>query len=419
MMGLEKLAALVGLSFVAHATLRKAQQQRLERNEPSAKRLAPLCKHCAKIPFRDIAEGTATSLPRAWVLPRFQEDCPFCRLVNHVIKNKDGPWMQPGGGVSIEWETYLAPGCRPAFRIAKRHGAWIAFGDPQRGPDTKTSEPTYLCASVESHLNVKRVSSWIDHCTTQHACITPSDNFSISFPGLEVLRLIDVRRACIVETKIRPAMYVALSYVWGDVTSSHLLLSTRTRLMKSGALERDVTLPNTIRDAIDLVDDLGIQYLWVDSLCLVQDDPADLHKGLRAMGRIYELAGLTIVAACGSDANAGLPGVGARRRRRSKVLREVRPGVHLGVIHSPDHLLKRSIYQTRAWTYVDSSLLSSCHIGMQLTDFTACKSTSSRDVYFASSVTKSSSGAENPSASRAATMLRLFRRSPTPTSPRE
>ncbi|KAK0622788.1 heterokaryon incompatibility protein-domain-containing protein [Immersiella caudata] len=358
-----KLAAAAGASLFAVEALRRAWKQRrsrLERGDPeseteseaSTKWIAPLCEHCARIPFDTIAKGTATNLSRAWVLPLLESECPFCRLVRHAIKHKDGPWTRPGGGVSIEWETYLAPGCRPAFRVAKRHGAWIAFGDPRRGPNTKTSDPAYLCANVDSHLDIERVSSWIDHCTNEHKCILPPDDFSASFPGLEVLRLIDVRKDCVVETRARPSKYVALSYVWGDVADSpRLLSSTREGMMASGALSRRVNLPNTIRDAIDLVYDLGIQYLWVDSLCLVQDDPTDLHKGLRAMGRIYELASVTIVAACGDDANAGLPGAGTtRRKRQNKVLREVQPGVHLGVLYSPDHLLKRSVYQTRAWT---------------------------------------------------------------------
>ena len=56
-------------------------------------------------------------------------------------------------------------------------------------------------------------------------------------------------------------------------------------------------LPRTIRDAMLLVRLLGIGYLWVDSLCIVQDDEEHKSKQIANMGKIYQEACFVILAA--------------------------------------------------------------------------------------------------------------------------
>ena len=85
---------------------------------------------------------------------------------------------------------------------------------------------------------------------------------------------------------------------------------------------------------------LGYRYLWVDALCLLQNDTGDLELGVNSMDLIYDRAWLTVVAACGNDANAGLPNTG-----------EIYPGVEVGIVKGLDTLLKKPVYNTRAWTY--------------------------------------------------------------------
>ncbi|KAJ9157238.1 HET-domain-containing protein [Pleurostoma richardsiae] len=67
-------------------------------------------------------------------------------------------------------------------------------------------------------------------------------------------------------------------------------------------------------DAVKLTRDLEERYLWVDSLCIVQDDEAELLEQTAQMDAIYSGAVLTIIAAAGKDADAGLPGIQAGNR---------------------------------------------------------------------------------------------------------
>ena len=92
------------------------------------------------------------------------------------------------------------------------------------------------------------------------------------------------------------------------------------------------------------------RYLWIDTLCLIGDDPEDLLQGIRAMDIIYEQSVLTIIAASGTDASAGLPGVQLNSRKAKQAVEEVRPGIKLMLTHTLRDYLGRSKYSSRGWT---------------------------------------------------------------------
>jgi hypothetical protein len=92
--------------------------------------------------------------------------------------------------------------------------------------------------------------------------------------------------------------YVALSHCWGNTQP---LTTTKQNLQDH---IRDIplsALPPTFRDAITIVRELNLAYIWIDSLCIVQDDPNDWEREAANMANIYESAELTIAAAWGSD----------------------------------------------------------------------------------------------------------------------
>ncbi|MGI4871653.1 MAG: HET domain-containing protein, partial [Janthinobacterium lividum] len=110
--------------------------------------------------------------------------------------------------------------------------------------------------------------------------------------------------------------YVALSYVWGHDQPLKLQIGNEHTLSRPDALLRDrPTL--TITDAMELLSRLswpGVQHLWVDALCIIQDSDDDKKRQIGNMAQIYTNAAFTIVAAAGEDAAAGLPGLHAGTR---------------------------------------------------------------------------------------------------------
>ncbi|KAI1158619.1 heterokaryon incompatibility [Nemania serpens] len=151
--------------------------------------------------------------------------------------------------------------------------------------------------------------------------------------------------------QLRHTSVLALSYVWGLADTLRLTTLNKADLKQPDSLRRyEKFIPKTIRDAVSLVEKIGQKYLWCDALCLVQNDPDDMSRGVNTMDLVYENAELTIVAANGHDANAGLPGVHEGTLIPPKFSREITPGVRLGGYIALEQRLRRSAYSSRAWT---------------------------------------------------------------------
>jgi hypothetical protein len=65
-------------------------------------------------------------------------------------------------------------------------------------------------------------------------------------------------------------------------------------------------LPKTIRDAVGVVLALGLEFLWVDALCILQDSAEDWLHEAESMGDIYRGSVLTLAALGAADSSVGL-----------------------------------------------------------------------------------------------------------------
>lgn len=101
--------------------------------------------------------------------------------------------------------------------------------------------------------------------------------------------------------------YCALSYCWGP-PEEHPIKTTRSNLVDhlSGIPLQD--LPKTFQEAVILTRELNIGYLWIDSLCIIQDDDdsRDWTHEIANMGKVFEEAFLVLAAAGSKNAGEGL-----------------------------------------------------------------------------------------------------------------
>ena len=111
---------------------------------------------------------------------------------------------------------------------------------------------------------------WKDLCLKQHAG-TCNSLFSSEY--LEWIRFVDIEERRIIKAEHNKT-YVALSYVWGGIHKLQLTKSTAQLLETPGALKTE-DLPATVADAIEVTRALGERYIWVDALCIIQDDELD------------------------------------------------------------------------------------------------------------------------------------------------
>lgn len=94
--------------------------------------------------------------------------------------------------------------------------------------------------------------------------------------------------------------YAAMSYAWGK-TQPEQLTTTRQNLIKHLHGFPISDLPRSLKDGVLTARNLGLHYVWVDSLCIIQDSEDDKEREMANMQHIYQNAYLTIVAACASS----------------------------------------------------------------------------------------------------------------------
>lgn len=97
--------------------------------------------------------------------------------------------------------------------------------------------------------------------------------------------------------------YVALSHCWGKVHLIRLLASTEAELRAGYPISR---LPKTFREAIQVCRWLDYRYIWIDSLCIIQDSAQDWQTESQTMKLVYGQGAITIAAANASDSTKGL-----------------------------------------------------------------------------------------------------------------
>jgi len=211
-------------------------------------------------------------------------------------------------------------------------------------------------------VDIDTVKGWLKCCEEEHTqwCAAKITDDVAHVPGF---RVIDIESGNIHEQP-EGCRYLALSYVWGEAHRGNdylrLLQANHDDLRGVGGLFKEMSrLPRTIRDSIDLCKKLGERYLWVDSLCIIQDSPEDMGGQISRMNTIYRRAFLTIVAAAGSDANAGLPGISPDLLRRLAPEASINDFDLAAIPEDGEFELNTSTWNTRAWTFQERVLSNS------------------------------------------------------------
>lgn len=98
--------------------------------------------------------------------------------------------------------------------------------------------------------------------------------------------------------------YVALSHCWGP-PEKHSIKTTTENLKRHLHCISFENLSRTFKDAVTITRKLNVQYLWIDSLCIIQDDTGDWEREAPTMGSVYENAYLTVCATGAADGTEG------------------------------------------------------------------------------------------------------------------
>lgn len=240
-----------------------------------------------------------------------------------------------------------------------------------------TSRSIPLNAGSDDTFDFAR--SCIQDCLTNasHGACSLPQRSSTSTPK----RLIDVGRVNapirLIDTHGKALEYVALSHCWGS--GSPLKTTKKNWRQLSYDIPFD-SLPPLFQDAIVITRQLGLRYIWIDSLCIVQDSARDWETESFKMGKIYENSYVTISATSSSDGGVRclrdrekpvrLPwpsatgGDGDIRVRRIEdhhpSIQDNKPAELIGPLTTRAWALQEHVLSTRVLHYTRTELLFEC-----------------------------------------------------------
>ncbi|KAK1829442.1 heterokaryon incompatibility protein-domain-containing protein [Podospora conica] len=356
-----------------------------------------LCQQCKAMHFRRLhlpaADPDGGPGPRVYCilhptresfLESLRLGCRFCVLISSILNmdEPDQPYSsEPGrtldafiflrmhwaesfrfpaiskfamtGGMWVESKAMIVMPRSVRLQLHQRHVSerydierrWPLLPEALHAEDEEAAARGDM--TTGSMANFELVRLWLSECQNHGPCNRDppaADGRPRTFP----LRLINVENPqfpFLQETNNIPnPRYAALSYCWGEGSRATTTMSTLSAFQTSLPLSR---LPKTFRDAIHATHKLGLTFLWIDALCIVQDTYELVHQ-ISIMDSVYQNAVLTIAARGAPSAHHGLFFRRDARCTRPLQLRDTEdatPGVSIKLAslkaQSPDYLRRR------------------------------------------------------------------------------
>ncbi|KAK3377511.1 heterokaryon incompatibility protein-domain-containing protein [Podospora didyma] len=301
--------------------------------------------------------------------------CAFCRLIydcTHSDTGGDGIGHDgldaEGKQVSCQIEWHLdsrAQDSRPTTRrmlVFNEHGAFPEFYVVPVAPSSNHDAIPVGRAMDRDAADMRLLMTWLQSCQNEHTDCSNHQKANLAALTIEI-RLIDVFALCIrVIPPGETPSYASLSYVWGQTQQMMLQTdNTDTLHAPGGLLKFRLKIPPTIWNAFEVARQLGIPYIWVDALCISQDDMEDKARQIQVMDKIYQHAVLTICVAAGEGSQSGIPGVDGTSKSLPQN-RETYRDLQLTTMRPVAALIGASRWDTRAWTFQERLLSTRCAI---------------------------------------------------------
>ncbi|KAH7073785.1 heterokaryon incompatibility protein-domain-containing protein [Paraphoma chrysanthemicola] len=213
-----------------------------------------------------------------------------------------------------------------------------------------TNRPLHTTLSSYSSLSIAR--RWLTECKSTHKeCQTISGRMPTRVLDVGTdNELFNVKLHTTREGQTDP--YAALTYCWGGDQIAKAVAANVAQLQAGLDLG---LLPQTIKDAICVTRGLGLRYLWVDCLCIIQDDDDDVAWEISNMASVFLGATVTISASSAKASTEGFLDPGKRKcvKISSSVLRfGISPATPFRIYLEWPHQYsaREEPLATRAWT---------------------------------------------------------------------
>lgn len=182
------------------------------------------------------------------------------------------------------------------------------------GADFRLEYRIPIAEDTASPGTYKQIKTWLDTCNNEHPkCWVPLEKQSLP---TRLIRLDSSTCSALsnaIDTNLQPVLvstvdmevsktrYMALSYRWPEDFPNEAK-STRQTVLKNMRGLNTSKLPRSFNDVFHVAAQMGINYVWIDSLCIVQDDTEDWNREAARMSQIYRNAYFTLAIAVRSAA---------------------------------------------------------------------------------------------------------------------
>jgi hypothetical protein len=271
-----------------------------------------ICHYCAEalLPFEkfqnlfvdeDLEGGIL--LTTTWERLQKSPNCSICSLILDCLIHGN---IRNGSQIAVRLYAVALRG-RPSHDISLLYleantSTQSAYRSYTVYTDHNDPASTYLSTlkpnpAVNSAEAFDRATFWLNSCNRGHDCYHQSSPLPT-----RVLQISSDGKVNLYVSKGERVLYVTLSYCWGAPQPQ----KTTSINLQNYVESIDVsTLPRTISDAIEVVRKLGVRYLWVDALCIIQDSDDDKAKELSNMRNVYRNSYLTLLVAGAERADVG------------------------------------------------------------------------------------------------------------------
>ncbi|KAK7747109.1 hypothetical protein SLS62_009164 [Diatrype stigma] len=247
---------------------------------------------------------------------------------------------------------------------------YSAKGQPQAYRFPHAPELPVNAAATTTHKFIRRC---LEDCVRNHiACRKAGQGLDPIWPK-RVLQIdpSSARVRLVPFNKSMDQQYTALSYCWGPGQPPFKATQTTLPALRDGISVK--VLPRTIADAVRFSLQIGCTLIWVDSLCIVQDDPADWDEESGKMSTVYQRALATLITSSAATCNDGFlqteregsvllcPSSSQHAEVRARKLCEVGHHQPQSFLHSAEYRRYEPI-DVRGWTLQEKRLSPRCVI---------------------------------------------------------
>lgn len=233
--------------------------------------------------------------------------------------------------------------------------------------------PSLPPAGTEKQYDILR--HWLDVCDNQHYHSRDDDQRTGRCEMPSRLIELDGERLRLITCSSRHLDYIAFSHRWGNSPHFRTLDNNVNDHFKDIPFDQ---LPRSFQDAVKVTRALRIRYLWIDSLCIIQENEDDWNRELSRMGQVFSNAYCTIAASSAESSDEGfldrthhpvqfatVPGPAGAKLHISECIEDFHRDVEKATLNTRGWVLQERALSYRTLHFTKTQVYWECGNGIQ------------------------------------------------------